>query len=387
MKLFNATTATAALLHNGSPTSARHAMGCVVARRLFAIDEDGSAEPLERVAWPVGTGAVRTPFGESSGDKPFYKGGVDVLLAGSVYAEDGIPAARFDVELEIGRTFRRRIAVFGDRTWVRRDGALIASDPKPLGVMRLHARRAYGGRSPSPGGELVPFPWNAEGRGHHLDATTAEGAPLPNLEHPARLVASWSDRPAPVGLGIDPSGGALAALYGVDHPLVARERALVFGDAGGEPPAATGPLTLEHLSPRIFNEAHPEMVIDAAKSPRAGDVVRLSRGRRGGGDLTFRLPDRALHVFVQLEKRGFLLPMVLDQIGIVAGAARLLLGWRVVFEYRVVRGERRFVTLHEGAAPRAIPEGYRRRSVDAWDDDAEWGAAGRAQGSPGPSSS
>lgn len=375
MKLENRTRASVALLRTGSPTGSRHALGCVVARVLFAIGDDGRATPVDGASWPVGPDPVATPFGASPGDRPFYAGGVDVLLAGSVYARGGVPEPRFDVELEIGRTFRRRIAVSGPRTWVRREGRLVASEPKPIGVMRLAASRAFGGRAVGPEGTQVPFAWNPDGVGFYLDADAAEGGALPNLEHPARLVAAWTDRPVPVGLGMDPSGGALGAWHAIDHPAVIAERERIFSGrapAAEAPPAFDGSVTVDRLLPSLFNQAHPEMVIEAAKAPRPGDVVRLSRARRGGEDLLFALPDRQLHAFVQLESRGFLVPLVLDQIGIVAGASQLLLGFRAVFEYAIARGERRIVTLHDGPRPSAVPAGYRAVVANEWDEHAWW---------------
>jgi hypothetical protein len=370
VKFENRTGASAALLKNGSPTSGRHAIGCVVAREFLAIDEAGNATPIESARWPVGSSPVRTPFGESVGDRPFYAGGVDVLLAGNVYAKDGVPEARFDIEIEIGRTFRRRIVVFGDRTWVRRDGQLVPGEPKPFVVARLHPGRSFGGRAAGRNGADVPFSRNPRGRGFHLDAESAEGKPLPNLEHPARLVSVWSDRPLPVGTGIDEMG-ALDALPAEGVHAV----------------ETSGTITVDDLRPTMFNQAHPEMVIEAAKAPLPGDVVRVSRARRGGADLVFRLPDRSLHVFVQLESRGFLVPLVLDQIGIIAGISRVVLGYRTVFEYQVVRGERRFATLHSGPKPATIPAGYRRSPKTEWDETSWWRKEARGQGSPDPSSS
>src|SRR5689334_22699076 len=116
MDLTNHTTAAAALLKNGSPTSDRHMMGCVIARRTFAVQPGGALVETPDQPWPIGPAAQDTPLGRMPGDKPFYMGGIDVLLGGKVHAKD--LTDRLEVELEVGRTFRRRIIVTGDRTWV-----------------------------------------------------------------------------------------------------------------------------------------------------------------------------------------------------------------------------------------------------------------------------
>jgi hypothetical protein len=373
MKLENATDRAAAFLPNSSPTSARHMLGCVVAREILRIEADGSTTPLADPRWPVGPEAAPTPLGGFPGDRPFYAGGVGVLLGGKVFAPGGVPTTRLDVELEIGRTFRRRITVLGDRTWQRAaDPAggvapvVVPGPAKTFTVMRLDASRSYGGVARGPQGMKVPHQANALGLGFHLDEDEAVGKPLPNLEHPDRLLARWNDRPTPVGLGYVAADSSLHAVSSV-----ARKE--------------DGSFTGADLLPSMFDHGHPDMVIEPAKAPVAGDVIRLSHGRRGGEDLVVRLPDRAMHVFVQLEKRGWSLPLVLDQIGIGAGEDRLMLGWRVVYEYTLVKGERRWVTLREGPAPRTTPDGYRKPLIDEWDGD-WWRRNRRAQGSPGPSS-
>jgi len=114
------------------------------------------------------------------------------------------------------------------------------------------------------------------------------------------------------------------------------------------------------------------MVIPAEKSPKPGDVLRLSHGRKDGTDLTFVLPNAGFHLHVQLEDREKVVPLHLDQIGIIAGDARVLLSYRVVIEYRLMRNERRVCSLYEGPMPEEIPASYRRDLRDEWDDD-RWG--------------
>lgn len=342
-------------------------LGCVVTRVTYRARPDGTLVPTPDEPWPVGVEPADTPLGKMKGDTPMYTGGVDVLVGGRVRQPGGTPRERLDVALEIGRTFRRRLVIHGDRRWVRDpEGQLVASPAEPFASMALDYARAYGGEAAIMG-RKVPYGANAAGRGHYLDEAAAEGGPLPNIEDDRRQVARWSDRPIPVGLGY--YEGPLGGLAAIDHPI-ARDawQRLRDGGSGSAPaPSLDGQVTADHLTPRLFNRAHPEMVIDADKAPKPGDRVLLSHGLRDG-DLAFALPDAAFHVYVQLEDRAFVFPLHLDEIGLVAGEGRVVLGFRVVFEYATKRGERRFAALHEGPAPREIPGDYRIEERDDWDD-------------------
>lgn len=375
MDFHNETPASAKLLKNGSPTSPKHMMGCVIARATYRVSRDGTLERTPAEAWPVGVNPEDTPLGEKPGDRPFLMGGIDVLVGGTVHAPN--VTERLEVVLEVGRVFRRRIVVTGDRFWVEApDGQLVPSPPKPFRSMPLSPELTFGGKAQTPFGMAAPYSANPAGRGYHGTAADAKGQPLPNLEHPAHLVERWDDRPMPVGLGYYPAEGALRALYSVDHPAMDQARTAIFTKGGAppaEPPApgtgAEAPIRPEQIRPTLFNQAHPDMILEAGKGPKPGDHVRLSHGRPGGEDLAFTLPEDTYHLHVQLHEREHLVPMVLDQIGILAGQAKIVLGYRAVFEYRTHKGERRSATLHPGPMPLSIPLRYRRSHRDEWDDD------------------
>jgi hypothetical protein len=302
------------------------------------------------------------------GDKPFYMGGVDVLIGGTVRQPSGVPRPRLDVELEVGRTFRRRVAVFGERRWVRGEKGLVKSEPEPFVLMDLRYERAFGGEAKTEYGPM-PFLANPLGKGFHLDAPSALGQPLANLEDPNALVESIDDQPEPVGLGYYPTSGALRARTGADHPAV---KALPVRPAKMRPgppsldPAMLEPIRPNQLLPTFFNTAHPKMVIPAEKAPKRGDLIRLSHGLRDG-DLAFLLPPLAAHVHVQLEEREHVFPLYLDQIGLVAGEGRVFFSLRCVFEYRVAKRERRRATLYVGPVPDPIPPSYRVTWKEGWD--------------------
>jgi len=368
MKLVNKTSVSAALLKTLSARDEDRSLGCVIARSTFRV-EGGKLLATPEEPWPIGPEPTDTALGQMPGDKPFYMGGVDVLMGGMVRQPEGRARPRLDVELELGRLFRRRIAVFGERRWVRGPkGRLEKSEPEPFIHMELGYERAFGGEAPTAYGAPMPYMANRLGRGFYLDEGSAENQALPNLEDPNHLIESIDDFPEPVGLGYYPLDGALRVKNAADHAL---SKVPVTGVKPGAAPPVLEPGTKEpirpnQLLPTFLNMAHPNMVIEVGKEPRAGDVVRLSHGLHDG-DLDFVMPDLGMHVHVQLAERQYVFPLHLDQIGIVAGEGRVFFSLRCVFEYRVVKGERRRVTLYPGGVPEVIPEAYRVVWKDRWD--------------------
>jgi hypothetical protein len=373
MKLINSTAYPAKLMKNISPKRGQM-MSCIIARALYDVSADGQLVPLGDQSWPVDAAPCDTPFGPRAGDKPFYMGGVDVLLGGRVYQPNRRLEGRLDVEIEVGRLFRRRLAIFGERRWLRnKEGALVPSAPEVFGSMRLSDTLTFGGQALAPNGQQAQYAPNPRGQGYYLDERAAEGQLLPNIEDPNQLIKRFDDRPTPPGIGYYPETGSLRPMAAIEHPGLAGVMGQTSAKSAELPkvPADTsiGP---EHLSPKLFNQAHPNMVIPAEKSPQPGDVVRVSHGRKDGSDLIFVLPKRGFHLHVQLENREKVVPLFLDQIGIIAGDARVLLSYRVIIDYRLVCHERRVCSLYEGPMPDSIPVEYRRDLRDEWEGDL-WG--------------
>jgi Uncharacterized protein conserved in bacteria (DUF2169) len=157
-----------------------------------------------------------------------------------------------------------------------------------------------------------------------------------------------------VGLGCYPLDGGLRPAHALAEPLARAMETYRAAAASGAPPEL-GPPNPADVRPTLFNHAHPDMIIEAEKAPRAGDWVSVSHGLPGGGELGFALPDAPRHAHVQLEDRHYAFPFHLDQIGIVCGEGRVLLGYRSVFEYRLVKGERRFCVIRRGPPPLEVP--------------------------------
>jgi uncharacterized protein YjbI with pentapeptide repeats len=110
----------------------------------------------------------------------------EVVVVGSAYPRSP-PQVACSVRLALG-SIDKTLWVVGDRTWGR-TGA--ASDPLPFTSMPVRWTNAFGG----PG-----FADNPVGKGFApLKTESGEVHPLPNVEHPKRLIGSRGDRPAPAG--------------------------------------------------------------------------------------------------------------------------------------------------------------------------------------------
>ncbi len=335
MKFINETSASA--LFRYTDVGPDHLMACVVMRPTFVVRGQQLVETPED-PWREDSPAVISLMREQPPEAPVLKGGVDLFVLGKVWQLEGRPAPSLTMTIAAGPRFVRRIAVFGRRVWQNRDGRIVASDPEPFLSMPLTYDRAFGGRTMTQEGTLV-WPANPEGMGLCHSAEDALGKPLPNLEDPDHLIARFEDRPEPVGTAPYPAKGSLRAMAAMDmelndsDPLQSRVR---------------------RIRPHIFNQAHPRMVIPPADCPQPGDRVGVSHADPRG-HLLFTMPRYPAFVRVQLEERRYVFPLHLDQIAIFANVGRVMLGYRVVFRYRMVKRERRSTTLwldrqQEGAA-------------------------------------
>lgn len=116
-------------------------------------------------------------------DQGIPKSSSEYLLVGHAHSPEPVPHLAVSVELG-GR--QKVVNVVGDRVWQRG----VPSTPEPFTTMPLSWERSFGGEG---------FAENPVGRG--FVRGDAEGAPLPNLECPRRMIRSPSDRPEPAGFG------------------------------------------------------------------------------------------------------------------------------------------------------------------------------------------
>ena len=249
-------------------------MAAVVARATFDIDRDQLVFTPEH-PWPAGPEAVETPWGTFLADTPFPKEGIDVFVLGSAWQPRGLPATELTLAIHVGASLERRIAVIGDGTWVRRDGALVPGEPRQFVSMPLTYENAYGGRGAA----------NPLGKGFYSSEPEALGQPLPNVEDADSRIRSFADRPDPVGTAPCPQRDGRSCL-----------------------------------------------IIDLARAPHPGAMVEVTHATPEGA-LRFALPDFRMHVRVELDDGERLLPMLLDEIAVFTEPRRVFLAYRAAFEY------------------------------------------------------
>jgi hypothetical protein len=263
------TTAAGARLVLASAGTDRN-LAAVVARATFDIAQDRLVFTPER-PWPAGTEAVETPWGTFPPDTPFPREGIDVFVLGSAWQPHGLRATELTLAVRVGAVLERRIAVIGDRTWVRRDGALVPGEPRQFVSMPLTYENAYGGRG-------APNPL---GKGFYASEEEALGQPLPNLEDADSRIRSFADHPDPVATGPCPQCGGRSSL-----------------------------------------------IIDPERAPHPGTPVEITHATPEG-TLRFALPDLRMHARVADR----LLPLLLDEIAVFTEPGRVSLAYRAEFEY------------------------------------------------------
>jgi hypothetical protein len=131
-----------------------------------------------------------------------FKPRADVVLVGTAYSPGGRPRPLVDVRLRVG-TLNRRLRVFGDRRWLFPTRLAVVpqiTDPEPFADMPLTYRRSFGGID-QPAARYCAE--NLAGVGFIGEPAPASihDKPLPNIEDPEHLIASWDSRPQPAGFG------------------------------------------------------------------------------------------------------------------------------------------------------------------------------------------
>ncbi|MBI4702918.1 MAG: DUF2169 domain-containing protein [Deltaproteobacteria bacterium] len=146
----------------------------------------GSSRPLPEVElWKL----VGAELGEGVLlDEAMWKARGELLVTGRAYVPGGAPRPACSVRVALG-SIDKTLWVVGDRSW--KHGA--ATEPEPFAQMPIDWAHAFGGAGygPNPLGKGLA-PVVVDGRSVH---------PLPNVEDPARLVRTPTDRPEPAGLG------------------------------------------------------------------------------------------------------------------------------------------------------------------------------------------
>lgn len=282
-----------------------HDIWLTVVKATFDLAADGgvslAAQQMPIVRAPVFAGDPARSSLLAESDIDYAKGGVDVLVQGSVQVPNRQPRSELVVGLEVdGR--RKLLQVCGERFWTRRGLAVAASEPMPFTTLPLAWEHAFGGFDPlEDGGHDMR---NPAGCGHARD--------------PARLL----DRPAPQIVYLDE----------VNHPHprpagfgpVARHWQPRAGWAGTYDQAWQDdhlPLLPTDFDERFFLAAPADQQFQQLQ-PHA--LIRLA-GMSPWGALSFRVPRLALGIHVRIGREEIYRRPVLRTVLVLPDPCKLVL--------------------------------------------------------------
>jgi hypothetical protein len=130
-----------------------------------------------------------------------FKPRADIVVVGHAYAPGGNPVQASGVALKVGQ-IQKILRITGDRYW-KLTGlkSVRMTRPQPFTKMPIVYERAFGGIDTNGGGFCRE---NLVGQGYFskLSKKSLDGAPLPNIEEPNRLIKSPKDHPRPAGFGL-----------------------------------------------------------------------------------------------------------------------------------------------------------------------------------------
>jgi hypothetical protein len=316
MLLANQTRWPALLQQADLGTDTRYAV--VIMKATYQRQPDGRLVPAED-PMPITGDPVETEYGILNGDVFLRKVGADLCVLGTMRL--GRKVRETTVTITCG-DFSHRLRIHGDRAWVPTGlgETLVPSAPVPFSEMPLTYGRAYGGIATSNGLE-TPCPDNPIGRGYYLSREQAQGKLLPNIESAtAAPIRAWNDQLEPAGW----------APYFMSWGLRARRSVALDPKTG----------TLTNVSPSVFNNAHPELVLPRIEpgTPVAIDGVRDNPWR-------FEIPSTQGHVQVSIGDQSFQVKTRIDGVFAWMDVERVVVAHRGNFKYVVQPGQVRGATL------------------------------------------
>ncbi|MFL9950774.1 DUF2169 domain-containing protein [Paraburkholderia agricolaris] len=175
------------LLHHGEQAG----RPCLTVTVGYMSRFDG-ALMREQQAWQ----ALVARFAGQPFDEGVKKARGTFAVAGAACAPRGETVTSLIVSARFAQ-LRKRLAVFGDRSWRHSAAGWLPGDPQPFTRMPVDLAHAYGG----PGWQENPA-----GRGHAQAPHDWARVPLPNVEWIDALCVAPSSRPQPATLAMLPGG-------------------------------------------------------------------------------------------------------------------------------------------------------------------------------------
>lgn len=289
----------------------------VVVKGTWSIHDDGTLKPAEEQVpvhlVPVYQGSPGSSSLIHDTDAVLEKPGTDCILLGNAWAPKG-RASTIDVTFRVGPV-KKRVRVFGERIWIKCLKAMEISEPVPFERVPLVWEHSYGGTDaswPDPAGHESCLE-NPVGRGFLAQRSKLEidGLMLPNLEDPACLITTPTDRPSPAGFG------PIAPYW---HP-----RARHAGTYDERWRKMRNPLPPEDLDPRFYAVAAPGLT---TRHYLAGNETVMVENACRRGKMIVQLPGVKPRVTVRQGHVNQEICVDLDTVIVEPDEERVVLTWR-----------------------------------------------------------
>lgn len=230
----------------------------------------------------------------------------DVILDAQAWAPGQRPVAELDVGFELGR-IRKRLRVYGERTWVRHaTQGIVPGTPKPFVTSPIKYEHAFGGQDKSG----RSFLHNPVGRGYALSPEDLLHSLAPNIEDPS--APTMAARPPARAAGF----GAVAAHWA--------ERTRFAGTYDERWQRERAPLWPDDLDERFFQSAPSDQQVPGRLS--GGEECLLLHLTRAG-QARFRIPRIAIRVSTQFKQGVEHSDARLNTVFIQSQTQQLTIGW------------------------------------------------------------
>lgn len=294
----------------------------LVVRVRHRLLPDGRLEPPtgDDVLVDIRRDRVEDEYGIIEPDVSFPRVATDVIVLADACTHSG-PVVATKVKIAVG-PYDQELLVVGDRVWERGlGGGLSASRPQPFDRMPLTWSRAFGGRATSEYGE-IPFAANPVGKGYYIDAASAAGNPLPNIENPAHAVGSWDHRPDPVGPGPYPAEWFLR-----------QSKVVEIDETRGE--------MRIHPENGMFDRAHPRF---SGQWVKAGDPIEITN-TAFAPKLRLTVPACPVAMELSLGEQSWLRALELEELLLDLRKGLFDLTYRKLCKYQFIAHQKRCTTL------------------------------------------